>query len=105
MADLLLMTSKDEGFGLPLLEAGMIKLPIACSEISPFKEVGEDVCFFHLDDPPLSIAGRIMEYLGRINTHKMFRKVMRKYIMEVVCKQELLPFLRNLTTGTDQAHR
>ena len=31
MADVLLMTSKDEGFGLPLLEAGMIKLPIACS--------------------------------------------------------------------------
>ena len=105
MADLLLMTSKDEGFGLPLLEAGMIKLPIACSEISPFKEVGEDVCFFHLDDPPLSIAGRIMEYLGRINTHKMFRKVMRKYIMEVVCKRELLPFLRNLAAGADQAHK
>ena len=105
MADLLLMTSKDEGFGLPLLEAGMIKLPIACSEIPPFKEVGEDACFFHLDDPPLSIAGRIMEYLGRINTHKMFRKVMRKYVMGVVCKQELLPFLRNLAAGADQAHK
>jgi glycosyltransferase involved in cell wall biosynthesis len=104
MADLLLMTSKDEGFGLPLLEAGMIKLPIACSEISPFKEVGEDVCFFHLGDPPLSIAGRIMEYLGRINTHKMFRNVMGKYVMEVVCKQELLPFLRNLAAGADQPH-
>lgn len=105
MADLLLMTSKDEGFGLPLLEAGMIKLPIACSEISPFKEVGKDICFFHLGDPPLSIAGRIMEYLGRINTHKMFRNVMRKYIMEVVCKRELLPFLRDLVAMTDQAHK
>jgi glycosyltransferase involved in cell wall biosynthesis len=104
MADLLLMTSKNEGFGLPLLEAGMIKLPIACSDISPFKEVGKDVCFFHLDDPPLSIAGCIMEYLGRTNTHKMFRNVMQKYIMEVVCKQELLPFLRNLVAAADQAH-
>ena len=100
MADLLLMTSKDEGFGLPLLEAGMIKLPIACSEISPFMEVGKDVCFFQLDDPPLSIAGRIMEYLGRINTHKMFRSVMQKYVLELVCKKELLPFLRDLTTRT-----
>lgn len=100
MADLLLMTSKDEGFGLPLLEAGMIKLPIACSEISPFLEVGEDVCFFHLDDPPLSIAGRIMEYLGRTNTHKMFRNVMRKYVMERICKRELLPFLQSHTART-----
>jgi len=98
MADLLLMTSKDEGFGLPLLEAGMIKLPIACAEIPPFLEVGREVCFFQLDEPPLAIAGRIMEYLSRTTTHKMFRNVMRKYVLDVVCKRELLPFLRELTT-------
>jgi len=83
MADLLLMTSKDEGFGLPLLEAGMIKLPIACSSIAPFQEVGRGICFFGLDEPPLTIAGRIMEYLARIDTHKMFRNVMRKYVWDV----------------------
>jgi glycosyltransferase involved in cell wall biosynthesis len=102
MADLLLMTSKDEGFGLPLLEAGLIKLPIACSEIQPFLEVGTDVCFFGLNDPPLSIAGRIIEYLARSNTHKMFRQVMKKYVMDLVYKQQLLPFLEKLT---DQEHR
>ncbi len=97
MADLLLMTSKDEGFGLPLLEAGMIKLPIACSEIPPFKELGEGVCFFGLDEPPLSIAGRIIEYLARTNTLKMFRNVMRGYIWDVICKREVFPFLREIT--------
>lgn len=97
MADLLLMTSKDEGFGLPLLEAGMIKLPIACSEIPPFKELGEGVCFFGLDEPPLSIAGRIIEYLARTNTLKMFRNVMRGYIWDVICKKEVFPFLREIT--------
>ncbi|MBW1739893.1 MAG: glycosyltransferase family 4 protein [Deltaproteobacteria bacterium] len=98
MADLLLMTSKDEGFGLPLLEAGMIKLPIACSEIAPFQEVGEGICFFRLDEPPLFIAGRIMEYLGRTDTHKMFRNVMRRYVWDVICKREVLPFLRKITS-------
>jgi glycosyltransferase involved in cell wall biosynthesis len=93
MADLLLMTSKDEGFGLPLLEAGMIKLPIACTDIPPFLEVGEEACFFHLDDHPHSIAQRIIEYLAHTNTHKMFRSVMRKYIMDTVCKRQLIPFL------------
>lgn len=97
MADLLLMTSKDEGFGLPLLEAGMVKLPIACSEIPPFQEVGQGVCFFSLDEPPLFIAGRIMEYLARTDTHKMFRNVMRRYVWEVVCKKETLPFLLEIT--------
>jgi glycosyltransferase involved in cell wall biosynthesis len=98
MADLLLMTSKDEGFGLPLLEAGMIKLPIACADIGPFRELGEGVCFFGLDEPPLAIAGRIVEYLGRTETHKMFRNVMRQYVWDVVCKIDVLPFLREITS-------
>jgi hypothetical protein len=96
MADLLLMTSKDEGFGLPLLEAGLIKLPIACTEIPPFLEVGEDVCFFRLDDHPRTIAGRIMEYLARSNTHTMFRSVMLKYVLDVICRREIMPFLRDI---------
>jgi len=95
-ADLLLMTSKDEGFGLPLLEAGMTKLPIACSEIPPFTELGTGVCFFGLDEPPLSIAGRIIEYLGRTSTHKMFRNVMRRYVWNVICREQVIPFLREI---------
>lgn len=96
MADLLLMTSKDEGFGLPLLEAGMIKLPIACSDIPAFKELGEGVCFFRLDEPPLFISGRIIEYLGRTDTCRMFRKVMGKYVWDVICRNEVIPFLREV---------
>ncbi|MBW1862675.1 MAG: glycosyltransferase family 4 protein [Deltaproteobacteria bacterium] len=102
MADMLLMTSKDEGFGLPLLEAGMIKLPIACTEIPPFLEVGKDVCFFNLDEPPLSIAGRIVEYLEGTNTHKMFRNVMQKYVLDVICRKEIIPFLRDITAQPHQ---
>jgi glycosyltransferase involved in cell wall biosynthesis len=96
MADLLLMTSKDEGFGLPLLEAGMIKLPIACSDIPAFKELGEGVCFFRLDEPPLVISGRIIEYLGRTDTCRMFRNVMGKYVWDVICRNEVIPFLREV---------
>lgn len=105
MADLLLMTSKDEGFGLPLLEAGLIKLPIACSEIPPFLEVGTEVCFFGLDDPPLSIAGRIVEYLSRTNTHKMFRRVMKNYVLDILYKQQLMPFLNGLADRAKNPYR
>ena len=97
MADMLLMTSKDEGFGLPLLEAGMIKLPIACSQIPPFEEIGEDVCFFRLTDPPMITAGRILEYLSRTNTHMMFRKTMREYTLENICISKLIPLLEEVS--------
>ena len=89
-----------EGFGLPLLEAGMIKLPIACTEIPPFMEVGKDVCFFRPSDPPLFIAGRIIEYLSRTTTHRMFRKVMKEYVLYEVCKNHLLPYLFEITGRT-----
>lgn len=96
MADMLLMTSKDEGFGLPLLEAGMIKLPIACSQIPSFEEIGEDVCFFRLGDPPMITAGKILEYLSKTNTHRMFRKTMREYTLENICRSKLIPLLKKV---------
>ena len=98
MADLLLMTSKDEGFGLPLLEAGLLKLPIACSEIPSFLEIGKGVCFFRLDDPPLATAGRILEYLAHMKTHQMYRSVVANYVWDGVCKNQLMPFLREITS-------
>lgn len=97
VADLLLMTSLDEGFGLPLLEAGMIKLPIACTDIATFREVGEGVCFIRPQDPPLFSAGRIMEYLARTGPHQMYRNVMRNYIWDRICREELLPLLEKVT--------
>lgn len=96
IADLLMMTSIDEGFGLPLLEAGMAKLPIACTNLPIFKEICTDVCFIRAEDPPLYSAGRIMEHLARTGPHRMFRNVMRNYVWDAICQTELLPFLRKI---------
>jgi hypothetical protein len=79
----------------------MIKLPIACAEIPSFLEVGKDVCFFQLDDHPRSIARRVIEYLAHTNTHQMFRTVMRKYMLDVLCRKELMPFLRDIISNTN----
>ncbi len=99
VADLLLMTSIDEGFGLPLLEAGMAKLPVACTDLPIFREVATDVCFIRHEDPPLFSAGRIMEYLSRTQPHRMFRNVMENYIWDTICDQELLPFLNRIVAA------
>ena len=70
------------------------------SEPSSTQDVDDDCSNDHrADDHPLSIAGRIMEYLARTNTHKMYRNVMRKYVLDVVCKREIVPFLREITAS------
>jgi glycosyltransferase involved in cell wall biosynthesis len=97
IADLLFLPSIQEGFGIPLLEAGMIKLPIACSEIFPFKEIGENhVCYFSLRDKPWEIADKIIHYLSNIPPHQMFRKVIHTYVWDNIFHQELRPFLEKI---------
>lgn len=50
--DLYVMASYSEGFPLGLLEAGLSKLPIVCSDISIFRELfsEKEVCFFELEN-------------------------------------------------------
>lgn len=42
LADALVLPSANEGFGLPMLEAGLRRLPIICSDIPALREVGGD---------------------------------------------------------------
>lgn len=101
IADLLFLPSLQEGFGIPLLEAGMIKLPIACSNIPSFSEIGgDDVCLFELEDPPESIARKIMDFVDVLKPHRMFRKVMGHYVWDHIYHKKLLPLLNRVVADS-----
>jgi len=94
ISDLLFMPSKQEGFGIPLLEAGMLKLPIVCSDIESFKSIaGEDAFYFSLKDHPKEIAEKVLEYLGQLVPHRMYRKVFCNYLWDNIYNDLLKPFL------------
>jgi len=94
IADALFMPSLQEGFGIPLLEAGMIKLPIICSRIPPFEEIGgQDVVFFDLNDSPERIARRILEFKQRLEPQRMFRRVIKEYTWDNIYHYRLYPLL------------
>ena len=42
LADVLVFPSETEGFGIPMLEAGLHRLPIVCSDIPALRETGGD---------------------------------------------------------------
>ncbi len=97
ISDILFLPSLQEGFGIPLLESGMIKLPIVCSNIPPFQEIGgRDVCFFDINEPPDGIAKKILEFIENFKPHRMFRKVMRYYVWDNIYHEKLLPFLEKV---------
>ena len=94
IADALFMPSLQEGFGIPLLEAGMIKLPIICSRIPPFEEIGgQDVVFFDLNESPEHIARRILEFKQRLEPQRMFRRVIKEYTWDNIYHYRLYPLL------------
>lgn len=97
ISDILFLPSFHEGFGIPLLEAGMIKLPVVCSDIPPFRKIGEDcVTYFNLDENPENVAEKIMFLLKNSSTGIFFRKVIRNYSWDNIYKKKLLPFLSHL---------
>ncbi|NIP66635.1 glycosyltransferase [Candidatus Bathyarchaeota archaeon] len=104
LADLVLITSEEEGFGLPVLEAGGARKPLFVSRIAPFAELlkeGIEVHMFGLDDKPANIALRIFRYfLGDIVQHN-FNNVVSKYRWVVIVKEQVLPVLEGLVQSEE----
>jgi glycosyltransferase involved in cell wall biosynthesis len=94
IADLLLLPSRDEGFGLPLLEAGASRLPIACSDLPTLREIaGEDALYFGLDDDPTEIAARIRTRLDADPAWRLARRVRLEYAWDLVYRTHVAPLL------------
>ena len=95
LSDILLLTSSQEGFGLPMLEAAAKRLPIACSDIPPCLEVTDkNALIFGLEDDPEEIAERIIEFLRKQPTYKMFRRLMSDYSWEAIYSKYLTNLIK-----------
>lgn len=80
--DIYLMTSYSEGFPLGLLEAGMSKIPIVCSDLSIFRELfmQNHVVYFELDNINSLIKSIRYCYKNRINySNSIFEVIEQKY--------------------------
>jgi len=92
--DMLLFPSFREGFGTPLLEAGLAKLPIVCSDIEPLREIGgDDICYIDPKGDPEDLAIQIIEFYNRLDTLPMFKKVIRNYTWEAIFTRDIEPLL------------
>ena len=94
LADLLLFSSAQEGFGIPLIEAGLFKLAVFCSNIPPFREIGAGaVHYFELEDDPVAIASRIRSWTGEDQVYRLRRRVVSGYSWESIFKDRIEPLV------------
>lgn len=93
-ADALLFPSKQEGFGIPILEAGMAGLPVFCSDIPPFRETAENLAlYFDLNDSPRNVAQKIITWLETDTTIKLKNCIKQSYTWKNIFKQKIKPLI------------
>ncbi len=96
IADLIFIPSREEGFGLPVIEAGASRKPLFCSRIPPFKELfreGLEGDMFDLDDPPNDIADRIYKLWLNDKVDNNFENVVQRFSWDSIVQKKLIPLL------------
>lgn len=95
LADALLFPSIEEGFGIPMLEAGFSNIPIFCSDIAPLKKLGGDFAnYFSLNESPNHIAKRMSEYFSNSKTFLMKSRVRENFTWGNIYQTKIEPLLK-----------
>jgi glycosyltransferase involved in cell wall biosynthesis len=80
LADALFFPSQQEGFGIPILEAGLARLPIFAADLPPFREsAGAEATLFPAKMPPPEVAQMILEVLQADRAFQLRRRIISHY--------------------------
>jgi glycosyltransferase involved in cell wall biosynthesis len=100
LADALFFPSRQEGFGLPLLEAALHRLPIFCPAIEPLCSLlDQGVSLFSPDAAPTHIAGQVMRHLDGCGAMQSRKAVVRRHAWPAIYRNFLAPLLAETNTS------
>jgi glycosyltransferase involved in cell wall biosynthesis len=100
LADALFLPSREEGFGIPMLEAGLAGLPIFCADIPPLRQLGGDAAeYFSPDADPQAVADVVSRHLARDPRYRLRRRVRETYSWESIYRQRIAPLLTSQETA------
>jgi glycosyltransferase involved in cell wall biosynthesis len=96
VADLMFMPSHQEGFGMPVLEAGLVGLPVAAANTVPAAEEigGEDVLSFSPDLPPQLLAQQLMPWVNADKKLRLARQTRHNFTWEAIFHKQIEPLLK-----------
>ena len=98
LADLLLFPSRREGFGIPVLEAGLVRLPVFAAGIPSVQESTDDWAYlFDPDGDPVAVADAIAAHLAADRAYQLRRRVLSQFTWQVVLERHLLPLIQEVT--------
>lgn len=99
VADALLLPSRDEGFGLPVLEAAVSRLPIVCTDLPTLREVaGDDATYFDPDADPEHVASLVRGRLEADPAARLAARARSAYGWEAIFSTQIEPLLREVAS-------
>jgi glycosyltransferase involved in cell wall biosynthesis len=94
VADALFFPSREEGFGIPLVEAAFSHLPAFCADIPPLREIGvDDAVFFSPDADPVTVAVSIADYFDSSLPARLAMRARSSYRWESIYEKQIKPLL------------
>ncbi|HSR29323.1 MAG TPA: glycosyltransferase family 4 protein [Anaerolineae bacterium] len=94
VSDLMFMPSHREGFAMPVLEAGLVGVPVICTEVPAAVEIGsEDVILVNRAEEPAVLAERILAWAAQNPVHRLRRRVRQSYTWQAIFEREIKPLL------------
>lgn len=104
VCDLVLMPSHREGFGLPLLEAGLVGKPIFATRVPAVEVVGpDDLQVIEANETAAGVAARILARLGQDPAWRLRRQVRREYTWPAIFRRQIEPLIGELVQEMRQA--
>jgi glycosyltransferase involved in cell wall biosynthesis len=95
LADAILFPSTQEGFGLPMLEAALHRVPIFCREIEPMTGLPSlPGTFFAPAASAEEVAAHLMRTLASSGTMKMRKQVIQTYGWAAIYRKCIAPLLQ-----------
>jgi glycosyltransferase involved in cell wall biosynthesis len=94
VSDVMFLPSHREGFGMPILEAGLLSVPVICTNVPAAEEIGgQDVTVFDATQEAAQTAEQILAWAEKSPQHRLRRRVRQRYTWDAIFQRDIQPLL------------
>ncbi len=96
ISDIMFMPSHREGFGMPVLEAGLVGIPVVSTRVPAAVEIAPDeAILFDADTSAEELATRILDWANENRVHRLRRRIRQQYTWEAIFRRDIEPLLNS----------